>query len=178
MAKRGPNTDNGRDAVRRNAVTHGILSPSPVVDAFENEREWQRHLAGMYESWEPETHQERVFVDRIANLAWRLKRVERFDTDTSSANFAEADAEASRIYRFYARLRDTPDDEGPSPEYIAHFQKYRLIPNDKVTPQLVRYEAHLHRLMIQTMHELEAMQDRRRGRPTPLARLDITGGPD
>jgi hypothetical protein len=41
----------------------------------------------------------------------------------------------------------------------------------------MRYEAHLHRQYIQTLHELEALQARRRGERTPLARLDITGAP-
>ena len=40
-----------------------------------------------------------------------------------------------------------------------------------------RYESHLHRKYIQTIHELEAMQGRRQGSKTPLARLDILGAP-
>ena len=32
-----------------------------------------------------------------------------------------------------------------------------------------------HRLLLQTLHELEAMQARRAGRPAPLARLDVQG---
>lgn len=38
-----------------------------------------------------------------------------------------------------------------------------------------RYEGHLHRQMIQTLRELEAMQERRRGGAAPLARLDVSG---
>ncbi len=38
-----------------------------------------------------------------------------------------------------------------------------------------RYEAHLHRQMIQTLRELEAMGERRRGGVAPLARLDMSG---
>jgi hypothetical protein len=41
----------------------------------------------------------------------------------------------------------------------------------------MRYETHLHRLYIQTLHELEAIQARRHGERTPLARLDITASP-
>ena len=33
----------------------------------------------------------------------------------------------------------------------------------------MRYEAHLHRLYIQTLHELEAAQTRRKGGTSPLA---------
>jgi len=38
-----------------------------------------------------------------------------------------------------------------------------------------RYEGHLHRQLIQTLRELEAMQERRRGNAAPLARLDVGG---
>ncbi|HVG36503.1 MAG TPA: hypothetical protein VNA10_02100 [Thermoplasmata archaeon] len=44
-------------------------------------------------------------------------------------------------------------------------------------PMIMRYEAHLHRLYIQTLHELEAVQTRRKGGTSPLARIDITGPP-
>ena len=41
--------------------------------------------------------------------------------------------------------------------------------------KVMRYEGHLHRQLLQTLHELEAMQARRAGRPAPLARLDVQG---
>ena len=53
----------------------------------------------------------------------------------------------------------------------------RLFPNHLIIDNLMRYEAHLHRQYIQTLHEIEALQARRRGERTPLARLDITGSP-
>jgi hypothetical protein len=41
----------------------------------------------------------------------------------------------------------------------------------------MRYETHLHRQWVQTLHELEALQQRRKGLPTHLARLDISASP-
>jgi hypothetical protein len=41
----------------------------------------------------------------------------------------------------------------------------------------VRFEAHLNRQLMQTLHELEALQSRRRGSPSPLARVDVHGLP-
>lgn len=49
-----------------------------------------------------------------------------------------------------------------------------LLPADDLD-KVQRYEAHLHRQLIQTLRELEAMQERRRGGATPLARLDVSG---
>jgi hypothetical protein len=42
-----------------------------------------------------------------------------------------------------------------------------------VLERIPRYEAHLHRQLMQTMHELEALQARRRGEVTPLGRVDV-----
>jgi hypothetical protein len=41
----------------------------------------------------------------------------------------------------------------------------------------MRYEVSLHRQCIQMFHELEAMQTRRKGGSSPLARLDVSGAP-
>ena len=41
----------------------------------------------------------------------------------------------------------------------------------------MKYEAHLHRMQIQTQHELEALQARRKGEHSPLARVDFSGPP-
>ena len=48
-----------------------------------------------------------------------------------------------------------------------------LLPGDDTLQMLMRYEAHLNRVLKHTLHELEALQDRRNGNVTPLARLDI-----
>ncbi|MEK7247128.1 MAG: hypothetical protein AAB092_01520, partial [Chloroflexota bacterium] len=54
----------------------------------------------------------------------------------------------------------------------------RLLPGDLTGPPAMRYEAHLHRQWLQTQHELEAMQARRRGESTPLARMDVINAPN
>jgi hypothetical protein len=41
--RRGPKTAEGRLAVRLNASTHGILSPQPVVLAYEKPQDWEDH---------------------------------------------------------------------------------------------------------------------------------------
>jgi hypothetical protein len=48
-----------------------------------------------------------------------------------------------------------------------------LLPDDATLEKIMRYEAHLSRLLKHALHELEALQDRRRGNTTPLARIDI-----
>jgi len=52
----------------------------------------------------------------------------------------------------------------------------QMIPTGETLERVTRYEAHLQRQLLQTMHELEALQGRRKGEATPLARLDVSGG--
>jgi hypothetical protein len=62
--------------------------------------------------------------------------------------------------------------------------KNRCVPQQKeefitvTLEKVVRYEAHLSRQLYKAMHELEALQARRMGGSTPLARLDIDGAGD
>ncbi|HUF53039.1 MAG TPA: hypothetical protein VMR52_04605, partial [Dehalococcoidia bacterium] len=53
----------------------------------------------------------------------------------------------------------------------------RIMPSKEGLEIIMRYEAHLHRQLMQTLHELEAMQTKRNGGHSPLSRLDILGAP-
>jgi hypothetical protein len=52
-----------------------------------------------------------------------------------------------------------------------------MLPPYWALDRVQKYESHLHRQLVQTMHELEALQARRRGETVNLARLDISGSP-
>jgi hypothetical protein len=67
--RRGPKTPEGRLAVRLNASTHGILSPQPVVNAYEKLQDWEDHRAAIIDSLAPEGGMEQVLVDRVALMS-------------------------------------------------------------------------------------------------------------
>jgi hypothetical protein len=50
----------------------------------------------------------------------------------------------------------------------------RLLTDSDNIDKVVRYEAHLTRQLNSTLHELEALQARRQGQPTPLARVELS----
>lgn len=58
---------------------------------------------------------------------------------------------------------------------LDRMRRQRLLPDGETLQKLVRYEAHLNRQLYQALHELEAIQARRQGEPTPLARVDVQG---
>ena len=65
--------------------------------------------------------------------------------------------------------RDHLDLDGLGDDLDAHRQ---AIPFNGES-HIARYEVTCHRLMLATLHELEAIQRRRAGDAQPLARLDI-----
>jgi hypothetical protein len=62
-------------------------------------------------------------------------------------------------------------------EYYQNFATIHRMDDALIDLTIAAGYGQLHRQYIQTLHELEAMQARRRGERTPLARLDITGAP-
>ncbi len=79
----GPTTSRGKQAVRYNAVKHGLLARALV---FKNEKEeqnfrdYRRHL---WKDLAPANALEAMYVDDIANADWRLKRATRWEQNIS-----------------------------------------------------------------------------------------------
>jgi len=57
-------------------------------------------------------------------------------------------------------------------------RRQKLMLSEGQMQKLARYEAHISREMYRALHELEALQKRRAGEPTPLARVDLSGIPE
>ena len=177
IAKRGPKTENGKKASSRNALKHGLRTMLPVVKGIELPELWQEHLDGMIESLQPEGYHEAELARRIAELLWRLRRVWIHETDVinSAINAIPDDLiDAAALHRYREKVLGV-EPKTVTIEDIDRKVGVRMIPGDVVT--ITRYEAHLHRMYIQTLHELEALQAHRRGERVPLARLDISGPP-
>jgi len=79
--KRGPKTPEGRLAIRLNASTHGILSPQPIVNAYEKPEDWEGHRAAIVDSLAPEGGMEQLLAERVALMSWRLNRVVLYEAE-------------------------------------------------------------------------------------------------
>jgi hypothetical protein len=189
VTKRGPKTDDGRAAVRLNAVRHGVLATTPVIPGLESAEDWEAHVAGISESLEPVGYLEAVLVARLAVTLWRLQRVVRFEQEVIAVQqqeIAERVEERESGAERWRTLMHLPSARvAHAQETLARRdlleQRIRgelLLPEAKGLEKLVRYEAHLNRQFYQALHEVEALQTRRRGGQAPLARLDVHGMPD
>ncbi|MCH8814789.1 MAG: hypothetical protein IH957_06770 [Chloroflexi bacterium] len=180
MAKRngGPKTARGKSRSSKNAIKHGLTSQSPVLPHVESEDEWQSFRHGILTSFELDTPLETELAERIALLLWLLRRVARYHRQKTISFRDRIPQHVVTAARYGAGALGLPE---PSHEELVeraealHVQL--LFPEDEILAHIVRYEAHLHRQYIQTMHELEAFQLRRTGGHSPLARLDISAPP-
>ncbi len=177
MPQTGPKTARGKAAASRNAIRHGILSEAPTVEDVEDPRDWQRHLDGINESFAPEGWHKSFLANRIAALLWRLHRIQRYETRMIKVNLDDIPEDMAQVAVREKRFHDVPFEETITMKEIDRRVDRRMIPDGFTLPTIMRYESHIHRLYIQTLHELEATQARRRGEHAPLTRLDISTPP-
>jgi hypothetical protein len=81
LAKRGPKTEAGKLVAAMNSTRHGILSPKPVVAAFETAHGWNAHRESILDSLKPEGGVEQALAERVALNSWRLNRVVVYETE-------------------------------------------------------------------------------------------------
>ena len=178
MPSTGPNSRRGKAVSNRNSSKHGILSDAPVVvEIGEDYNEWERHRVGTIESLGAEGHIEIVLAERIANLLWRLKRLERYETEMIMARLSRIPDQMRFLVSAGKALVGLSPEQVVTPQAIDAEVARRLIPDDDTVKTIMRYEVSLHRQCIQMFHELEAMQTRRKGGASPLARMDFSGPP-
>ena len=145
-----------RSSPAANATRHGILSTDPVLPEIEKQSDWEDHLAGQIAALNPLGDLELVLTHRIALTLWRLNRLIGFE------RYALRPLEHYlNGYRNLVRGLNG-----------AEARLDRVFPTGSIE-HVQRYEAHLHRMFLKDLHELEALQTRRRGDPTPLARVEI-----
>jgi hypothetical protein len=75
----GPCTPEGKAQSRMNALRHGLTS-DVVVSALESQSEYYQFERSIRAEYQPRTAVERVLVDRLASLLWRLRRSTKIET--------------------------------------------------------------------------------------------------
>jgi hypothetical protein len=79
----GPKTAQGKAVSKMNAVKHGLLAQTVVVHGHkfkESEHEFKELCQEFYESLSPVGPLEKMLVDQIVTIAWRLRRVRMAET--------------------------------------------------------------------------------------------------
>ena len=89
----GPKTEQGKIRSRQNAYVHGLTAQT-VIGLVENADEYADLEALILADYEPQTTIERVLVQRLASLFWRLRRAVAIETGLfqckENINYAES----------------------------------------------------------------------------------------
>jgi hypothetical protein len=75
----GPNTDEGKQRSRCNAVRHGLTAET-VIGALEDAEDYKAFEAAIIADYDAQSAVERELVLRLANLLWRLRRATTMET--------------------------------------------------------------------------------------------------
>ena len=118
---------------------------------------------------------EQETAEYLASILWRRRRILRYETGVINYQYHSAAAE-QLISDMYGAPDKTAVPE-PGPGSVVIRQQRAVIPKNDALDNVTRYEAHLHRLFVQTLHEFEALQAKRRGERVNLARISVTTPP-
>jgi hypothetical protein len=155
MLSTGPKTPQGLKQSSKNALKHGLTSKH-VVLASESLEDYTALLESMMESLRPCDHVESLLVQRATHYAWRLRRIER--TETNMFDRGHENAETDAIF-------DSLDSIGIKRVGISDVFN-TLERGSSSISNLTKYEAHCERGMYRALHDLERRQAARAGKPT------------
>jgi hypothetical protein len=133
----GPNTDEGRERSKMNALKHGLTAITVTVSA-ERAKDYEVFRDAMFEDRAPVGALECVLVERMVACAWRLRRAVR----------KEADHDRS---------------ERKHKEEVAAFETFSSVSVVDVQTDLLRYETAIERGLYRAIHNLERVQAGRLG---------------
>src|SRR4029077_13383806 len=75
----GPNTEEGKQRSRCNAVRHGLTAET-VIGALEDAQDYDAFQAAIVADYEAQSAVERELVLRLASVLWRLRRATTMET--------------------------------------------------------------------------------------------------
>ena len=70
----GPNTPEGREAIRFNALTYGLRTRETIIPT-ENAKEYSDLWDELDADWQPQTRTERIYLETMVTSQWLLKRI-------------------------------------------------------------------------------------------------------
>jgi hypothetical protein len=199
----GPKTPEGKAVVRLNAVRHGLpardaVLPGEDADAFEDL--WNEVWADL----SPVGLIEKLLVERIINLVWRLRRLARAETALFHWRVyrLKADRLAGQVRSHEKPVIDPPSfsiitDEASHSEAVEALGEveaerdrdevligrafYQDVTEGNTFAKLARYETRLERSLFRNLNELRKIQDKRRSRQlssiSNAVTIDVTDTP-
>lgn len=195
----GPQSHEGKRAVRLNGVRHRLLARDVVLPG-ESEEEFEDFRNAVHAEFSPLGPIETFLVDRVINTLWRLRRIEKVENAVlywrlSAQRINQLDAEV----RSFERATPIGGYEIPllGPQYettisdpAAHAAAQRKVANarkerdqavsavgrifdvdltEEVLSKLSRYETSIERYLYGSLHELQWVRAARQSAPVKVS---------
>ena len=148
-----------------NATKHGILSVSPVIPWFENEEDWLAFRDGIFESIQPDNFLLSFLTDRVADIAWRILRLRRYERESITDSLRQVARDmvlGARLARGEVPAANTPERK----EEMDSMAMHRLIPGEHTLDKINRYETRLHWHLLQTLRQIASLKKWTAGQPS------------
>ena len=142
----GPRTADGKNRARLNGLRHGLTGQT-VVMPFEDQKTWERHLARITESLQPETDLERGLAGSIASDQWRLNRARAIEEN---------------IFALGQTKNPVQIEDADQRMNAALTQAQTFLADAKQIGLLTLYESRINRTLQRNMNELNRLQTERK----------------
>jgi hypothetical protein len=140
-------TEAGKQAVRANAVRHGLTSHLHIVLEGEDQQFFEELRDSLLADYAPANTQETLLVHQIAEHYWRLLRARNMETASLSGS----------TQAFLVEFNISDDQPGPDPSHVA----LAYSQHDKLFARLGRYETTIERSYYRAIRELQKLQSSR-----------------
>ena len=144
----GPNTPEGRDAVRFNALRHGLTAKHAVLEN-ENEQEFQEMLEAFEAEHQPTGPTENLLVQQMVMAAWRLQRLRALETGLFNLRMCDLSKQTQITYK------QLSDAERQAFVFLDDSRHAGAIEN------LSRYETRIERSFYRALRELQRLRKNR-----------------
>ena len=158
----GPKSAEGKKAVAKNAVKHGLFSNETVIKG-ESAEEFETFRDEMLAELAPVGPVESMLAERYVSLSWRLKRVERMQNQAIDV-MIEQDEQPNPFAKLAQsmlpkNLRQSPVDASASNGELALGRvAIKDYSNSRVLDRLMMYERRIENSMFRTFKELERLR--------------------
>jgi hypothetical protein len=106
----------------------------------------------------------------IAEAAWSEHIVE----DVNQVGYTLVEALLEKLHTVARQEAKVAEEQAQKvQQQIVRRRRAKILPSADDLQKIGRYESHLSKEMYRALHELEALQERRIGGRSPLARLDV-----
>ena len=128
----GPKTQEGKAAVRLNALRHGLRARSVLLPG-EKPEEYSRLCNDLETDWQPRNRTEQLLVEQMAVAQWKLARMEVSERSIFEKEMP-ADKQLALLDRFSVQRGRLERSFSRAVREIEHLQKSRAVHEEQAGP--------------------------------------------